>query len=98
MAHKYRFFQRNDFVKNGIFPKNDSLVKIPVMAHKLWATQRSAKMSIVMCECKLHLNANKKHIYILSYILANILDSQYILWNSDAGGCTPKKTFEFFEF
>ena len=51
-----------------------------------------------MCECKLHLNANKKHIYILSYILANILDSQYILWNSDAGGCTPKKTFEFFEF
>ena len=45
----------------------------------------------VMCECKLHSSANKKHIYILSYILANILDSQYILWNSDAGGCTPKK-------
>ena len=50
-----------------------------------------------MCECKLHLRANKKHIYILSYILANILD-QYIFWNSDAGGCTPKKLFEFFEF
>ena len=47
------------------------------------------KMSMVMCECKLHLSANKKHIYILSYILANILD-QYIFWNSDAGGCTPK--------
>ena len=49
----------------------------------------------VMCECKLHLSANKKHIYILSYILANILD-QYIFWNSDAGGCTPKKTFWIF--
>ena len=82
------FLQKSDFqTKNWIFPKN-RLVGENTGYESL---KMSAKMGIVMCECKLHSSANKKHIYILSYILANILDSQ--LWNSDAGGCTPKKNF-----